>query len=86
MTGTIIVKAVTATPIPSGPTIAPGTLPPGFRSPSNEPSPSETIAPSPSGQPEPASGASSSDWLVPVVLLIGALILGWIVWARLRTR
>jgi plastocyanin len=95
MKGTVIVKAVAKTPMPSGPTPPPGTLPPDFKSPSVAPSATTEVSPtqgngspspSPSGQLTPAGGAASYVGLVVIALAVAALVVGSLMWSRRRRR
>ncbi len=85
MRGTVIVKAVAATPVPSGsqpPTPPPGTLPPNFRTPvpvpTPEPSASEppgaSVAPSADVSPEPSPEVDPAGSSGPLLLGIGVLV------------
>lgn len=84
MRGTVIVKAVAATPVPSGPqppTPPPGTLPPNFRTPVPVPTPEPTVseppigsvAPSPVVSAEPVPDGEPAASSGPLLLGIGVL-------------
>jgi plastocyanin len=98
MQGTIIVKAVAATPTPSGsqpPTPPPGTLPPGFSphpvitgppEPTPRVSEATTVAPSPTpGTGSPAERTDLVTWAVALALAVAALVLLF-VFSRRRRR
>jgi plastocyanin len=79
MTGTVIVKAVAATPTPSGsqpPTPPPGTLPPNFKTPVPVVTPEPTATPTATPAPTPAATegteGTASDSTAP--LAIAALV------------
>jgi plastocyanin len=79
MQGTIIVKAVAATPTPSGsqpPTPPPGTLPPNFKTPvpviTLEPTATPTATPAPTPAATGGTGGTTSDSTAPLV--IGVLV------------
>jgi plastocyanin len=93
MQGTIIVKAVAATPPPSGsqrPTPPAGTLPPNFKTPIPTPtiepsaSPSPTPSPLPSGTTDGTSTGSSTPLFLALLLI--AVIVAVVLYAVWRQR
>lgn len=91
MTGTIIVKAVAATPKSSGsqpPTPPPGTLPPDFKTPVPTLSPEASISPTPSPLPSGGTDAISTGSSTPFLLglLLIAVIVAGALYAAWRRR
>jgi hypothetical protein len=75
MIATVVVKAVSGTPVPSGPTPPPGTLPPNFNTPvpADSPSPSTVPAGTPSSTPAATGTTAISTGLVGGLLLVALL-------------